>query len=207
MLFQTEKILRPNRLLSQEDNMNEFYGFENLECWRQAKDLAVDIYRLQDDGNFSDDYGLLNELRQSAISVASLIAGGRERGGASEFIRYLSNAKSTAALLRTQLIISRDIGYLAEGDYLDFDDKINRITAMVGGLIKAIRNKSRGSGSGSGSGVSAGKSSDPHAGSGKSTNTGSSITKTKDDKAGSKGTKPNSKTGETKTALQPDIFP
>ena len=49
--------------------MNEFYGFENLECWKKAKDLAVDIYRLQDDGNFSDDYGLLNDLRQSAISV------------------------------------------------------------------------------------------------------------------------------------------
>ena len=173
--------------------MNEFYGFENLECWKQAKDLAVDMYRLQDDANFSDDYGLLSDLRQSAISVASLIAGGRERGGASEFIRYLSKAKSTAALLRTQLIISRDIGYLAEGDYLDFDDKINRITAMVGGLIKAIRNKSRGSGTGSGK-VS-------------STNTGSSITKTKDDKAGSKGAKQNSKNEVTKTVLQPDILP
>ena len=173
--------------------MNEFYGFENLECWKQAKDLAVDMYRLQDDGNFSDDYGLLSDLRQSAISVASLIAGGRERGGASEFIRYLSKAKSMAALLRTQLIISRDIGYLAEGDYLDFDDKINRITAMVGGLIKAIRNKSRGSGTGSGKGSS--------------TNTGSSITKTKDDQAGSKGAKQNSKNEVTKTALQPDILP
>ncbi len=173
--------------------MNEFYGFENLECWRQAKDLAVDMYRLQDDGNFSDDYGLLSDLRQSAISVASLIAGGRERGGASEFIRYLSKAKSTAALLRTQLIISRDIGYLAEGDYLDFDDKINRITAMVGGLIKAIRNKNRGSGIGSGKGSS--------------TNTGSTTAKTKDDKAGSKGAKQNSKNEVTKTALQPDILP
>ena len=173
--------------------MNEFYGFENLECWKQAKDLAVDMYRLQDDGNFSDDYGLLSDLRQSAISVASLIAGGRERGGASEFIRYLSKAKSTAALLRTQLIISRDIGYLAEGDYLDFDDKINRITAMVGGLIKAIRNKNRGSGIGSGKGSS--------------TNTGSTTAKTKDDKAGSKGAKQNSKNEVTKTALQPDILP
>jgi four helix bundle protein len=183
--------------------MNEFYGFENLECWRQAKDLAVDIYRLQDDANFSDDYGLLNDLRQSAISVASLIAGGRERGGASEFIRYLSKAKSTAALLRTQLIISRDVGYLAEGDYLDFDDKINRITAMVGGLIKAIRNKSRGTGSGSGPGAGSSKVSSKGSG----TNTGSSITKTKDDKVGSKGSKANFKNREKKTALQPDIFP
>jgi len=184
--------------------MNEFYGFENLECWRQAKDLAVDIYRLQDDG-------LLNDLRQSAISVASLIAGGRERGGASEFIRYLSKAKSTAALLRTQLIISRDIGYLAEGDYLDFEDKINRITAMVGGLIKAIRNKSRGSGAGSGSKTESNKSSRLRTEAGSETvsgtHTGSSITKAKDDKAGSKGSKQNSKNEVRKTALQRDILP
>jgi len=129
---------------------NESYGFENLECWKQAKDLAADMYRLQENGNFSDDYGLLKDLRQSAVSVASLIAGGRERGGATEFIRYLSKARSAAALLRTQLVISRDIGYLGEGDYLDFEDKISRITAMVSGLIKAIRNRTKGTGSGAG---------------------------------------------------------
>jgi four helix bundle protein len=185
--------------------MNEFYGFENLECWRQAKDLAVDICRLQDDGNFTDDYGLLNDLRQSATSVASLIAGGRERGGASEFIRYLTKARSTAALLRTQLIISRDIGYLAEGDYLDFDDKINRITAMVSGLIKAIRNKSRGPGKDS--------SKSAAAGSGSSTSkTQTNHTKTKSRKPKQNSTKPastkqGSQNDKTKTAIHPDIFP
>jgi four helix bundle protein len=178
--------------------MNEFYGFENLECWRKAKDLAVDIFRLQDDGNFRDDYGLLNDLRQSAITVASLIAGGRERGGASEFIRYLGKAKSTAALLRTQLIISRDIGYLAEGDYLDFEDKINRITAMVGGLIKAIRNKSRGSG------ASSGGSSTESKGTSKD---GLTTAKTIDSKTDSRREKYNSKDSGEKPPLQPDILP
>jgi four helix bundle protein len=181
--------------------MNEFYGFENLECWKQAKDLAVDIYRLQNDNNFSDEYGLLNDLRQSAISVASLIAGGRERGGASEFIRYLSKAKSTAALLRTQLIISRDIGYLAEGDYLDFEDKINRITAMVGGLIKAIRNKSRGSGASPG--AEAGKNS----GKGLGSNTAANKTKTRANEAGPRSANKFSENEETKAPLQPDVLP
>jgi len=180
--------------------MNEFYGYENLECWRQAKDLAVDIYRLQEDRNFGDDYGLLSDLRQSAMSVASLIAGGRERGGASEFIRYLNKAKSTAALLRTQLIVSRDIGYLAEGDYLDFEDKINRITAMVGGLIKAIRNKRKETSSRAASGAGAGESVSP----GKSAH----APKTKGDtQRPGKGAKPKSDVEETKTALQPDVLP
>lgn len=135
---------------------NETYGFENLECWKQAKDLTVDMYRLQENGNFRDDYGLLEELRRSAMSVASLIAGGRERGGASEFIRHLAKARSAAAHLRTQLIISRDIGYLGEGDYLDFEDKINRITAMVSGLIKAIRNRNKDRGKAARAGAAAG---------------------------------------------------
>ena len=78
---------------------------------------------------------MLAELKKSATSVASLIAGGREKGGATNFIHNLSKAKSTAAELKSQLIIFREIGYLAEGEYLEFDDRINRISAMLAGLI------------------------------------------------------------------------
>ena len=126
--------------------MNEFYGFENLECWKQAKDLAIEMYRLSENGNFQEDPAMLAELKKSATSVASLIAGGREKGGATNFIHNLSKAKSTAAELKSQLIIFREIGYLAEGDYLEFDDRINRISAMLAGLIRAIRNRSKGDG-------------------------------------------------------------
>ena len=126
--------------------MKEFYGFENLECWKQAKDLAIEMYRLSENGNFRDDPAMLAELKKSATSVASLIAGGREKGGATNFIHNLSKAKSTAAELKSQLIIFREIGYLAEGDYLEFDDRINRISAMLAGLIRAIRNRTKGDG-------------------------------------------------------------
>ncbi|MBN1223746.1 MAG: four helix bundle protein [Candidatus Aminicenantes bacterium] len=124
--------------------MSEFYGFENLECWKQAKDLAVEMYKLSDNGNFRDDKAMLDDLKRSAVSVASLIAGGREKGGASNFVHSLGKAKATAAELKTRLIIFREIGYLGEGDYLDFDDRINRVSAMLGGLIRAIQNKKGG---------------------------------------------------------------
>jgi four helix bundle protein len=126
--------------------MNEFYGFENLECWKQAKELAIEMYRLSENGNFRDDPTMLAELKKSATSVASLIAGGREKGGATNFIHNLSKAKSTAAELKSQLIILREVGYLGEGDYLAFDDRINRISAMLAGLIRAIRNRAKGDG-------------------------------------------------------------
>ncbi len=114
---------------------------ENLECWQQAKKLAIDVYQLSTNGNLNHDMILRDQLRKSAISIASQIANGRERRDTSEFIQFLRAAKASAAELRTQLIISREIGYLSEGDYLDLEDKINRITAMIGGLIRAIRKR------------------------------------------------------------------
>lgn len=115
---------------------------DNLECWQQAKKLAVDMYQISTNGNLDSDCTLRDQLRKSAVSIASQIANGRERRDTSEFIQFLRAAKASAAELRTQLIISREIGYLSEGDYLDLEDKINRITAMIGGLIRAIRKRS-----------------------------------------------------------------
>jgi four helix bundle protein len=115
---------------------------ENLECWQHAKKLAVDMYQISTNGNLNHDCALRDQLRKSAIAIATQIANGRERRNSSEFIQFLRAAKASAAELRTQLIISREIGYLSEGDYLDLEDKVNRISAMIGGLIRAIRKRS-----------------------------------------------------------------
>ncbi|TET68295.1 MAG: four helix bundle protein [Candidatus Aminicenantes bacterium] len=114
-------------------------NYKDLKCWHRAKDLAVDTYRLSMNGNLNQDFGLRDQLRKSAISVMSNIAEGKERGNPSEFVRFLNVAKASAAELRTQFIIAREVGYLAEGDFLDFEDKIIRISAMLGALIKSIR--------------------------------------------------------------------
>jgi len=122
----------------------QYSYLENLECWQQAKNLAVDMYQFSSDGNFSNDFVLRDQLRKSALAIASQIACGKERGSAAEFIKFLGSAKASAAELRTQLIISREIGFLSEGDFLDFEDKINRISAMIGGLVRAIRKRREG---------------------------------------------------------------
>lgn len=127
--------------MSQSPDKQPYSYLENLECWQQAKQLAVDMYQFSTDGNLNHDYALRDQLRKSAVAIATQIASGKERSSASEFIEFLGAAKSSAAELRTQLVISREIGYMSEGDFLDFDDKINRICAMLGGLIRAIRKR------------------------------------------------------------------
>ncbi|MGD2295677.1 MAG: four helix bundle protein [Candidatus Aminicenantes bacterium] len=119
--------------------MNKTAHFEKLDCWRQARALAVEVYQASMNGNLSKDFVLRDQLRKSVISIVSNIADGKERETPGELIRYLRLAKASTAKLRTQLLISREIGHLGEGDFLDFEDKATRVSSSLADLIKATQ--------------------------------------------------------------------
>ena len=54
-------------------------GFREQQVWQKAKALVVQIYRITDTGGLSRDFGLRDQIRRAAVSVASNIAEGDER--------------------------------------------------------------------------------------------------------------------------------
>ena len=113
--------------------------FEDLECWQEATLLAIDIYKITSEGDFRKDYGLRDQLRRAAVSIASNIAEGKERETPSEFIRFLYIAKGSTGELKTQLYIAKEVGYLSEGVFQEFNTRAEKIAGMLGNLIKVIR--------------------------------------------------------------------
>jgi four helix bundle protein len=109
--------------------------------WQKAKDLAVLVYRISNDGKLSKDFGLRDQLRRSAVSVPSNIAEGDERDTDRESVRFFYIAKGSLAELRTQLQIAHEIGYLETEQYQSLDQVTNTLANMLGRLIKA-RSKS-----------------------------------------------------------------
>jgi len=91
--------------------------------------------------SFSKDFGLRDQLRRSAVSIASNIAEGKERETVPEFIRFLYIAKGSAGELRTQLYIAKQAGYLKEQEYLTLNKKAEKIGGMIGSLIKTLKAK------------------------------------------------------------------
>ena len=57
-------------------------------------------------------------------------------------VRYLYISKGSLSELRTQLEIAKDIGYIDEETYSNIDAKCIEVSKMLGGLIKALKNKS-----------------------------------------------------------------
>jgi four helix bundle protein len=88
------------------------YGsFEDLEVWQRACSLAVDIYKVLENCR---DFGLKDQMTRAAISIASNIAEGAERGPAPYFIRLLHMSKGSATELRTQVYIACRIQVISD---------------------------------------------------------------------------------------------
>jgi four helix bundle protein len=85
-----------------------------LAVWHNACDVAVIVYRLTASYPSAERYGLVAQLRSSAISVSSNIAEGCGRRGAGELSRFLEIAIGSCSELESQLIVSQRLGYLLE---------------------------------------------------------------------------------------------
>jgi four helix bundle protein len=84
-------------------------GFKSLEVWKLAKQLAVETYQFTRDGQIKTDFGLVDQMRRAAVSIASNIAEGDERNTNKDTIRFFYIAKASAAELYTQIEIAESI--------------------------------------------------------------------------------------------------
>lgn len=111
-------------------------GFRDLIVWQKAKELAVIIYKETDSGALGRDFSLRDQIRRSAVSIASNLAEGDERDTDKESVRFFYIAKGSLAELRIQLQIACEIGYLEKHVYDRHEKDCEKIGKMIGGLIK-----------------------------------------------------------------------
>lgn len=113
-----------------------YKSFEELDVWKLGCRLAVRIYEVLKDCR---DYGLKDQMTRSAVSISSNIAEGAERDSKQEFIRFLHISKGSAAELRTQVYIAKQIGIIKNDLEKELVDELKKISSMLHALIKSIK--------------------------------------------------------------------
>ncbi len=112
--------------------------FQELKVWQRAKDLAVFLYRLTEEGASAKDYGLRDHIGRAAVSISSNIAEGDELNTDRQAIEFFFTAKGSSAEVLTQVVTAYEIGYSAK-EHLDYVKKECRsISSMLTRLIQAI---------------------------------------------------------------------
>lgn len=111
-------------------------SFRNLRIWQHAMDLAVSVYHGTEALPKHEVYGLTQQMRRAAISVASNIAEGKGRWSQKEFRQFLFHARGSLLELETQIEIAHRLEYLSTGE----SDRLQELAEQVGRGLAGLLN-------------------------------------------------------------------
>ncbi|NNT72252.1 four helix bundle protein [Flavobacterium sp. IMCC34852] len=110
------------------------FSFEKLEVWIESKEFSKYIYEVTSKFPETEKFGLISQLRRASISVSSNIAEGSARRSYKDKAHFTSIAFSSAVEVLNQLIISFELNFISETDYITLREKLESITNKLNSL-------------------------------------------------------------------------
>jgi len=114
--------------------------FEELEIWKQSRELCRDIYRITNYELFSKDFRFRDQIRASSGSIMDNIAEGFERNGNKEFIQFLYISKGSSGETRSQLYRALDNNYILQEEFNTIYNKVFQLSKSISGFIQYLKN-------------------------------------------------------------------
>jgi len=116
--------------------------FEDLDCWKKARELANLIYDLTSQKSFGKDFQLRDQMQDAAGSAMHNIAEGFEAGSDAEFVRFLKISRRSASEIQSELYLALDRKYILENQLGRAYAKATETKRLINGLIAYLhRNK------------------------------------------------------------------
>lgn len=116
-------------------------SFKSLSVWQRAVQLTLQIYKLTASFPDSERFGLTNQMRRAAVSVASSIAEGYSRATKGEYVQFLGHARGSNYEVATQITIARELG-LGSTEFLVSSEALcYEISRMLGKMMMGLKNK------------------------------------------------------------------
>lgn len=115
------------------------HRYKELLVWKKAMDLTEKVYDLTKSFPADEKFGLISQMRRSAVSIPSNIAEGSGRNSKKEFNQFLAIASGSLFELETQMMLSIRIGFETEKALGETLKKIDEIHRMLIGLMNSLK--------------------------------------------------------------------
>jgi four helix bundle protein len=110
-----------------------------LRAFELADNIALRIYKLTKKYPKDELYGLISQMRRSAVSVPSNIVEGCARQSQVEYLRFLDIAFGSLRELHYQLTLSERLGFVETQDIQTIEAEIIEAEKVINALIRSIR--------------------------------------------------------------------
>lgn len=114
------------------------FGFEKLDVWKKAIELADEVYRVTRDFPDYERFGLANQMRRAAVSVSSNLAEGSSRGAGRDFARFVEIAYGSTMELVSQIHVAQRQEFIPADNARQLYRQAEEIARMLSGLKSSI---------------------------------------------------------------------
>jgi four helix bundle protein len=114
------------------------YAFERLEVWQDARAFVVFIYKITSSFPADERFGLVNQIRRAAVTIASNIAEGSGRQTIKDQQYFYRVSYSSCLEVLNQLIIASDMEFLTFENLKEARQQIEKISNKLNSLRKSI---------------------------------------------------------------------
>jgi four helix bundle protein len=113
-------------------------SFRDLEIWQRGIILTETVYESTRAFPNEELYGLVSQLRRTAVSIPSNIAEGFAMRHNKEYKQFLRISLGSCAELTTQVIIAYKLRFIADKAADAMVNEIEEISRMIMSLIKKL---------------------------------------------------------------------
>ena len=120
-------------------NNKKIHSFTDLETWKQAHKLVLNVYQTTKSFPKEERFGLTDQMRRAAVSITSNIAEGFSRQGKKEKLQFYFISRGSLTELQNQLLIAKDIKYLQNKSFRKIAEQTIKVHKLINGLIRSIK--------------------------------------------------------------------
>jgi four helix bundle protein len=113
-------------------------SYQDLRVWQHAIQLALSIYRATEMFLKHEIYGLSQQMRRAAVSIASNIAEGKGRNTDKAFRQFLFNARGSLLELETQIVIAHERQYIQSESFGKLREQTQQVGRSLAGLLNSL---------------------------------------------------------------------
>lgn len=117
-------------------NNKKYY---KLRVWQAAHRFALNIYQATKTFPKEELFGLISQIRRSALSVPTNIVEGQASHSRKDFLNFLNISNRSLAETEYLLEFSRDLKYLNHNDYIKLDSGRDKVGRLLFSLIKSLK--------------------------------------------------------------------
>lgn len=117
--------------------------YEDLDAWQAAHEFTLAVYRATDSFPRRELFGIVAQMRRSAVSVPANLAEGFGRRSQKELLRFCRISDGSLQETRYLLRLAADLGYYHADGYHALRKKADRVGSLLGGLSRHLNESIR----------------------------------------------------------------